>query len=106
MSLRNFIIRWNNDHPLDKRYREKYNIAFNSPQHRAISQLDILLEFIEEQAFKQFEQNYHKKVEKDNQYKQGIWLEEKHLTNEESTDLFDSIDILQFNDESSQLQIE
>jgi len=106
MSYKDFIIRWNNDHPLDKKYREKYNIAFNSPQHRQINQLDILLEYIEDQSFEQFKSDYHIKAVKAQQYKEGIWLEEKQLTSEESTDLFDNIDIFKFNNDSSQLQIE
>lgn len=104
MSLRDLIIRWNNDHPLDKTFREKYKIAFNSPQHREINQLDILLEYIEDQVFTEYKADVEHRLNKEKQYQEGKWLEEKQLSNEESQDLFDKIDIFKINSEDSQIQ--
>lgn len=105
VSLRTLIVRWNNENPLDKKFREKYKIAFNSPQHREINQLDILIEYIEDQVFSEYRQIIENQDIKDKQYKEGRWLEEKQLTSQESQDLFDKIDVFKINSEDSQIQI-
>ena len=102
MNLRKIIVRWNNDNPLDKNFREKYKIAFNSPQHREINQLDVLLEYIEDQVFDEYKEH---QVIKKKQYQEGKWLEEKQLTDQETEDLFSKIDISSIKDDS-QIQIQ
>jgi hypothetical protein len=49
--LKNFIIAWNTMYPLDKWWRDKYKIPFNSSAHREISMLDICLEYEEDLIF-------------------------------------------------------
>lgn len=105
MTLRNLIIRWNNDNPLDKQFREKYNIAFNSPRHREVNQIDVLTEYIESQVFEEFEQNVKERQNKEKLYNQGNWISEVQLSSEESEDLFSNLDISLIN-QNSQLQIE
>lgn len=99
MSFRGFIVRWNNDNPLDKKFRDKYKIAFNSPQHRESNQLDILLEHIEDQLFSEHDKAIEHRIIKDKQYEKGLWLEEVKMTEEESQDLFDKIDIFKIKKE-------
>lgn len=106
MNLRDLIIRWNNDNPLDKKFREKYNIPFNSPQHRQTNQLDILMEYVEEEVFKEFRKTIETSIEKEKQYQAGQWLQERQLSSEESQDLFDKIDIMKINTENSQIKVE
>lgn len=48
---RNFLIRWNNNFPVDRWWRVKHNIPFMSSAHREINFLDQLLEFEEDQLF-------------------------------------------------------
>lgn len=105
VNLKDFVIKWNNENPLDKKFREKYNIAFNSPEHRQTNQLDILFEYVEDKVFEEYKQTIEDRVKKESQYKEGKWIEEKQLTNEESQTLFDRIDISQINSEDSQIQI-
>ena len=99
-----FLIRWNNEHPLDHQYRKDNKIAFNSPQHRSISQLDILMEYLEEQLFSKYEDNLEVERKKKELYNKGIWLNE-NSESESSIDLFDKIDISSIN-KNSQIQIE
>jgi len=56
-NVRQHIIDWNNKFPLDKWWRTKHNIAFGSEQHLAISQYDILFEYIEDELFKQISED-------------------------------------------------
>lgn len=105
MDLRTFMIRWNNENPLDKKFREKYKIPFNSPQHREINQLDILLEFIEDEVFTEFEQRVHREIEREESYSKGQWIKEAEESSERDEDLFDKIDVSLFNSKDSQIQV-
>lgn len=51
---REFLIRWNNNFPVDRWWRVKHNIPFMSSAHREISFLDQLLEFEEDKLFEEF----------------------------------------------------
>ena len=106
MKMRDFIIRWNNDNPLDKKFREKYNIPFNSPQHRSINQLDVLAEFVEDQIYREFQQRAEIEVEREKRHTNGEWLQEQQISAEESQDLFDKINISKINEENSQIKVE
>lgn len=93
--LRKLIISWNNRFPLDREYRKKYNIPFNSPQHRIISQLDIYLEWLEEEAFKAAIENAVEDIEKKEQFDKGVWLKPREaiMSSEEDIDAFDKLDV-------------
>lgn len=103
--IRSFMIRWNNENPLDKKFREKYKIPFNSPQHREINQLDILAEFIEDEIFNEFEAKIYRDIEKEENYSKGQWLREQDSPEEVNQNLFDKIDISSFNKNDSQIQV-
>jgi hypothetical protein len=47
------VIRWNNMFPLDYWWRKKHSIPYGSPAHMAVSQFDILFEYLEEKAFEE-----------------------------------------------------
>ena len=49
-----FVIRWNNRFPVDHWWRKKFNIAFNSRDHRKSSFLDQLIEYEEDKLFNSF----------------------------------------------------
>ena len=49
--IRQYIIEWDNRFPIDRWWRKKYNIAFNSSAHRESSFLDQLVEWEEDQLF-------------------------------------------------------
>jgi hypothetical protein len=54
LNLRDFIVKWNNDYPIDYWYRNKHGIRFNSPEHRACSFIDMYIEFIEEREINKY----------------------------------------------------
>lgn len=49
--LKDFVINWNTNFPIDRWWRQKYKVAFNSPEHRKISFLDIRIEWEEDILF-------------------------------------------------------
>lgn len=50
--IKDFILEWNLKYPIDRWWREKHSIAFNSPVHRAVSLIDMRIEFEEERMFR------------------------------------------------------
>jgi hypothetical protein len=91
-----FIYKWNVNYPIDRWWRERHKIAFNSPEHRVVSFLDIYIEWQEEQL-------YNKAIEerlKKDAYKQGDWLEERKEIIDEATEIedFEKMDLSQFDD--------
>lgn len=55
MSLDDNIIEWNVRFPLDRWWRNKHGIAYNSPAHRESNFLDQLFEFKEERLMREVE---------------------------------------------------
>lgn len=47
----NFIYEWNIKNPIDRWWREKHNIAFNSPEHRVSSFIDMYFEYKEDRIY-------------------------------------------------------
>ena len=75
----NFIYDWNNNYPIDRWYRQKYNIAFGSPEHRVLSFIDMYIEWKEEQIFNEFLREGDKE-----EYTPGDWLSKKEVSADES----------------------
>jgi hypothetical protein len=48
-----FIYNWNIENSVDRWYRQKYGIKFNSPEHRVLSFIDMAFEWREDQIYKQ-----------------------------------------------------
>ena len=81
-SLREIIIDWSVRFPIDRWWRKKYNISFNSKSHREYNFLDQLFEFEEEKLFDEF-------LNKEDKYVPGSgdWLK----NSEETSDIESSI---------------
>lgn len=92
-NLRSFLIEWNNTFVLDKTFRSKNNITFNSPEHRAVCQIDIYLEYLEDFMFEEHAEYRIISIRKEEEYKKGIWLQERSFNNVELNDAYDKIDI-------------
>lgn len=91
--MRDVVVRWNNKFPLDNWYRKKYNIAFNSPQHRETSQIDVFFEWEENKMYEQIKANVLNPVE---EIVEGKYLKPKVTTEqqiEKELELFDKLDI-------------
>jgi len=91
--LKQFVIDWNNRFPFDRIYREKYNIAFNSPQHRSLSQIYIYLDILEDKMFNKHKDDYIKYENfKEEIKKDGKYLRDReNVVDEKIEDLFDDI---------------
>jgi hypothetical protein len=50
-TIREYIIKWNVDFPIDHWWRKKYKVAFNSIDHREACFLDQLIEYEEDKLF-------------------------------------------------------
>lgn len=50
-SVKNFVLEWNTKFPIDRWWREKHAVAFNSAQHREVSIIDMRVEWEEDQLY-------------------------------------------------------
>lgn len=94
--LEEFILRWNAMYPIDRWWREKHKVAFNSPEHRVVSFLDMYIEWREDKIYNEA---LTKNI-KNSTYKPGDWLieqaEEKSV--EEEIKEFEQMDLSRFDD--------
>jgi hypothetical protein len=86
------IILWNNTFPCDRYYRKKYNIPYNSIQHREISQIDVFFDVYEDKIFKQHSKKVAEAKEIEKEYSRGNLLNSKSI-NEIDKDIFDNLKI-------------
>jgi hypothetical protein len=52
--MKDVIISWNIQHPIDRWWREKYSVPFNSPGHRVSCFVDQLFEYEEDRWYNSF----------------------------------------------------
>lgn len=95
--VRSFVKDWNLKYPVDRWWREKYNVPFGSPQHLDFSFLDMRIAFEEAQVFAQLELNHLHEKEEAVIYRagRGEWLRPqakfKSLTENDVDDAFDKL---------------
>jgi len=93
--LRKFILGWVNEWPIDRWWRKKHRIAFNSPKHRIACFIDMRMEFEEELIFRKYEVET-KKEGYTYDPGAGSWLKPrkyKKMSTQEIDDTFDKINI-------------
>lgn len=56
LQLRNEIVKWNNNFPLDYWWRKKYKIPFGSPDHKRMSFVDMYRDFLEDKMMLELNQ--------------------------------------------------
>lgn len=95
---RNLLIRWNYIFPLDRQWRKKYNVSLFSQTHLEANQLDIALEFFEEEVFQDLQDRAKTMLEKEEEYKQGILITTKTVSTSYEEELFSKLDITKFNE--------
>ena len=82
-----FLIWWNNNFPLDRAYRKKYNIAFNSEEHKKVNQIDVILDMIEDELFEEHLKEHKERQERYQSYeKEGNLFQD--LTSEEELERY------------------
>lgn len=91
-NLKELVENWNRAIPIDKWYREKYNIPFNSSAHRQICLADMFFDFWESISTIQ---NKNKKESKQKEYirGKGNFMKEIVYSQKDIDDLFDKLDI-------------
>lgn len=62
-AIENIIAEWNINFPLDRWWRRKHSISFNSTDHRKVSFLDMLFEYMEERMINSIKENLHSQNE-------------------------------------------
>lgn len=82
--LDNFVYKWNLENPIDRWWRQKYGIAFNSSRHRDSNFIDMLFEFKEDKFFKDLKEQ--------KEYKEGDWIVKREMSDED----FDNINLDDF----------
>ena len=95
--VRSFVEDWNVKYPIDRWWREKFNIPFGSPQHLSQSMLDMRIAFEEDHLFSRIEaQDYIDELNKDNpktKYSPGTgdWLTKREVRKKMSAMEIDSV---------------
>jgi hypothetical protein len=90
--MEEFISTWNNTWHYDFWYRQKYGIAFNSPEHQELCQIDIKLNFIEQKMAEREVESHLKRKQDEEEYKKtGSWLKKRIAP--VSEELWDALDI-------------
>lgn len=99
MTLKEFIIHWNNSHKYDYWWRSKYNVAFNSEAHRKTNQYDIAFEYLEDKIMKNEIQQRDEMERKKQAFKKTRqWIVEREEDKEKGDRLLENIKISDFND--------
>lgn len=88
--IKSFMMWWNAVYPIDRWWREKYKVAFNSPQHKAMCFIDMKMEYEEDMLFKGLNSE-------EGGYKPGTgdWLKKRRpakMSQRETDELFDRFD--------------
>ena len=94
--IRKFALEWNTKYPIDRYWRKKHKVAFNSEIHRQASLLDMRIEFEEDQLFEEAkrsnEESYFRYVAGTNNYLKPR-AKFADVSEQEAQDLFDQLDI-------------
>jgi len=95
-----FVYRWNINNPIDRWWREKHGISFNSPEHRVFSFIDMCIEFVEDFLYHDIRQ----KIDMKKGFYipgSGNWLKsmKKEVMSQEMIDeMFDSVKLEDYDD--------
>lgn len=73
----NFIYNWNVENSIDRWYRQKYGIKFNSPEHRVLSFIDMAFEWREDKIYEGLIE------EEKNKYTKGNYLKKQEVKPED-----------------------
>lgn len=97
--LKEFVLKWNYNFPIDRWYRDKYKIPFNSAAHKNLSFIDMYSEYLEYYLFnvyysekKKIEENRNKNLE---EYirGEGNFMKEIVVSQKDIDRIFEELDI-------------
>ena len=101
--VKRYVMYWNVRFPIDKWWRFKHKIPFGSERHLEASFIDMLFEYEEEAMYREYFKSLSEENSKgENVYEPGsgdiFRAESYEMTDDESQDLYDSIDIKALNE--------
>lgn len=96
---RRFVIEWNNKHPIDYWWRQKYSIPFNSKQHRQASLIDMKFEWEEDQVYKELQNRKEKEEKLKQSYEEYGFLSPTQQGEEDDEQLFNDLDLDNLDDD-------
>jgi len=98
--IKDFITKWNLNFPIDRWWRNKHKVAFNSPIHREVSFLDMRLEWEEEKLFERIYEGEDSKYELNSGDYINVEKDERTQEQKDKDTLeeFKSIDLSQYNE--------
>lgn len=99
------MVWWNNTYPLDRWYRQKHKIAFNSPEHRRVNPIDIYREWLEDHLFEDYRDRIEAEEKAAQLLRQGIWISKPQLTQKQRDDLWSKIDVSKINQMSNAIKV-
>ena len=92
--VKSFMLWWTRVYPIDRWWREKHKVPFNSQQHRAMSFIDMKLEYEEDLLY--MRDDLRKRKHDIYDPGTGKWIKRrkpKRMSQRAIDDAFDSIDV-------------
>jgi len=83
--IKNEIVRWNNQFPIDYWWRKKYNVSYGSKAHREMNFIDMLIDYEEDKMMRNLGS------EKEEEEVKGYTVPQKELDAD-----FDDLDISKY----------
>jgi len=97
-AVKEYIIKWNNLYPIDLWWRRKYNVSFNSEQHRKLNFIDAFIEYQEEKTFSDYKKKSEEEKKNIEEYRMtGNYIKESEMSQEEIDRVFDTLDLSIYN---------
>ena len=102
--VKDFVLNWNLRYPIDRWWREKHNISFNSEVHRVSSFIDQLIEFEEDKMFRELIKEELEKGKEDNEERlvkeyvpgYGNFLKKREFTPKDADEAFSNLSLENF----------
>ncbi|QIG64891.1 hypothetical protein SJC03_217 [Bacteroides phage SJC03] len=97
--LKEFVLKWNYSFPIDRWYRDKYKIPFNSTAHKNLSFIDMYFEYLEHYLFnvyyleKRKIEDKKKNLEEEYIKGEGNFMKEIVISQNDIDRIFEELDI-------------
>lgn len=107
-SIKQSIIEWNLRYPFDYLWRKKFNVKFGSKEHLEKNFIDMKFDLMEDEIIESLHKKHKlrkkyrdKLLIKNEQQEEDIFNEKPSFTPEEADELFDQINLDDYNDDSN-----
>lgn len=87
------VLLFNLNLPLDRWWRQKHKIAFNSSAHREISVIDQYFEYIEDFLVQQQRLNKYDQVQIEKKFQEEGLFKKLEITEEMTKEMFEELDL-------------